>query len=208
MMLLCCLLTLPACQRRAPAPAESLAAVPLNAKVGVAAFTQPLTTSELIAGVLPEKQGRAPEDVFPQLDAFLRGALGSAKRMYVWLPKRVDGPGNIYHDSATPMALSQWVAFGRQFGVDLLLTPQIINWSQREGSAAGVTNSAHVRAEFFLIDVKKGRVLRRSIFEEKQVGLADDILRAGNFFRRGGAWVTAEELAREAALKAVKELGL
>lgn len=202
------MLLLPACQRRSPSPVEQPFAIPQDMKIGVAAFTQPLTAGELIAGNIPERQGRAPADALARLDALLHDELGRTNRLYAWLPKRLSAPTKAYRDATAPSALSGWAAFGRQFNIDFLLAPQLINWHQREGSSAGVTSSAHVRVEFFLIDVKNARVLRRSIFEEKQVGLADNILTMGDFIKRKGAWVTAEDLTREAVAKAVKELGL
>lgn len=207
-ILLTCTLLLPACQKRMSQLAEKPTAIPYDMKVGVACFSQPLTTSELIMGSLPEKQGRVPADVLPQLDATLRTDLTPTKRLYTWLPDRAENSAGVYHESGTPQALPQWIAYGRQYPIDLLLVPQIITWHQREGSGAGVTTSAHVRVEFFLIDLKNGRVLRRSIFEEKQVGLVDNMLSMGDFLKRKGAWVTAEELTREGMAKAINELGL
>lgn len=207
-MLLCCILLLPACQKRTPRGAELPSAIPYDIKVGVACFSQPLTTSELIAGHIPENQGRVPTDALVKLDAALRADLAATKRLYTWLPDRAENPNHGYHDSGTPLALAQWVAYGKQYHIDMLVVPQILNWHERQGSSAGVTSSAHVRAEFFLLDLKNGRILRRSIFEEKQVGLVDNILGVGDFLKRKGSWVEAEVLAREAMAKAIKELGL
>lgn len=208
LLILACVLILPACQKRSAPLADKTSAVPYDVIVGVACFNQPLTTSELIQGSLPEKQGRIPADVLPQLDSMLRNDLAATKRLYTWLPDRAEVPDSTYHESGTPQALPHWTAYGRQYSIDLLLVPQVINWHQREGSGAGVTHSAHVRVEFFLLDVKHGRVLRRSFFEEKQVGLVDNILSVGDFLKRKGAWVTAEDLTREGIVKALKELGL
>ena len=206
-ILLVCTLLLPACQKRMP-KAELPAAIPHDMRVGVAGFSQPITTSQLIAGSIPEAQGHVPVDVLDQLDSMLRSDLAATKRLYAWLPQKPLGDPSVYHESANPQALSQWIAFGREFNVELLLVPQVLNWHQREGSSAGVTSSAHVRAEFFLIDVRNGRVLRRSIFEEKQVGLVDNMLGMGDFLKRGARWVLAEDLTREAIAQAIKELGL
>lgn len=207
-LLLLCLMALPACQKRMAQPADKVSAVPYDIKVGVAPFSQPLTTSQLIQGSIPEAQGRVPADMFAQLDTLLRTDLAATKRLYTWLPAKGNSNAGSYHESESPQALPQWAAYGRQFGVDFLVVPQILNWHQRQGSGAGVTSSAHVRAEFFLIDVNNGRVIRRSIFEEKQVGLVDNVLGAGDFFKRGARWVLAEELTNEAIAKAIKELGL
>ena len=53
-----------------------------------------------------------------------------------------------------------------------------------------------------------GTLMNRSIFEEEQVSLTENLLTAGSFFKRKGAWVTAEELAVDGMRKAVKDMGL
>lgn len=84
----------------------------------------------------------------------------------------------------------------------------MLDWHQREGSKAGVTNAAHVRVEFFLLRVDEGEVASRSVYDEQQVGLADNLLNMGTFIKRRGQWVTAEQLAAEGMRKAVKDMGL
>ena len=100
------------------------------------------------------------------------------------------------------------MAYGKKQGAQLLLIPQVLDWHQREGSKAGVTESAHVRVEFFLLKVDDGSLMNRSIFEEKQVGLTENLLTVGSFFKRRGTWVTAEDLTVDGMRKAVKDLGL
>ena len=62
--------------------------------------------------------------------------------------------------------------------------------------------------EFFLLKVDDGTLMNRSIFEEKQVGLTENLLTVGSFFKRKGAWVTAEDLSVDGMRKAIKDLGL
>lgn len=207
LVLFTCVALLPACQSRLlNPPTEKHSSVPHDLRLGVASFVQPLNTSQLITGMLPEHQGRVPVNAFIAVDNQLRADLG--QRPYTWIPVREAAPTATLHDSATPQALPQWIAFARQHKVELLLVPYIIDWQQREGSGVGVTHPAYVKVEFYLIDARQGRLIRRSTFEERQVGLADNLLTVGAFVKRKGAWVTAEDLTREAIAKAVKELGL
>ncbi len=182
--------------------------IPLDLKVGVVPFNQPRTTSELIAGSIPPSQGVVPKDVMARLDITMRAKLFETKRNYNWLAAPLSISVSDYSEAESPKAFEFWLDYGREYKVDFLIVPQILNWHQRAGSRAGVTESAHLRAEFFLIDVRNGRIFRHSVFEEKQVGLVDDISRLGSFFKRGAGWVTAEELTEEAIEKAVVELGL
>ena len=50
--------------------------------------------------------------------------------------------------------------------------------------------------------------MSRSVFEEKQEGLVDNLMNVGTFFKRRGQWVTAEELTEDGMRKAVKDMGL
>ena len=84
----------------------------------------------------------------------------------------------------------------------------MLNWHQREGSRAGVTRPAHVRVEFFLINIQQGTVQERSVYDVEQSGLTSNLLEIGDFLKRKGGWATADELAREGMLKAVKDLML
>ncbi len=196
------------CQKSTADIERSAAVIPADARVGVVPFSAPKTTSELIVGRLPQKQGIAAPDELQGLDTLLRSSLQVIPRTYAWLPAPLSIHYAEYHDAERPQALQHWIEYGREFKVDFLLVPQILNWHQREGSRAGVTRAAHVRAEFFLIDVRGQRLFRHSVYEEEQVGLVEDFLQVGTFFKRGAGWVTAEELTQEAIAKALRELGV
>lgn len=204
-LLLACTLLLTACQKR-PEPRQSSPAY--NQRIGVVGFTQPISTSQLIRGSLPENQGRIAPDSLVALDRLLHSDLAKTKRMYSFIP--VDHVVNAtdYHESGRPQGLNYWIDFVAQYDIDLLLVPQILNWHERQGSGAGVTEPAHVRAEFYLINLKNKQIVKVVTFEEKQAGLVDNMLGVGDFFKRGGAWITAEQLTQEAILAAIKELGL
>ena len=104
--------------------------------------------------------------------------------------------------------MPRWIEYGKKQGAQVLLIPQVLDWHEREGSTAGVTQSAHVRIEFFLLRVDTGSIMDRSVFEEKQLGLSENLLNMGSFLKRKGQWVTAEDLSVESMRKAVKDLGL
>ncbi|MDR1776394.1 MAG: hypothetical protein LBR31_01020 [Desulfovibrio sp.] len=202
-----CCLSIVACAK-APRNSAEQARIPAGEVVYVAPFTQPLNTSDLVTGTIPEKQGRVPADMLPELDRTLRNVLtGQTKRAYHWLFSRTPDTSR-FHNSEQPQALPRWVEYGRRTGANLLLIPQILDWHERDGSNAGVTRAAHVRVEFFLLDVRRGLLVGRSAYEEEQVGLVDDLLNVATFIRRHGSWVTASVLAEDGMRKAVKDIGL
>jgi hypothetical protein len=71
-----------------------------------------------------------------------------------------------------------------------------------------VATSASIKVEFYLIDIARARLLKRSVFEEQQVGLSDNLLTLNKFFKRKGRWVSAAELTQEGISKAIKDFGL
>ncbi len=205
---LCLSFLLGACQKSTADVERSSSVIPLDLTIGVVPFSQPLNTSELITGYIPENQGHITSDALNELDLMLRTSLHTTGRTYSWLPAPLAINKTNFHASEIPQSLDKWIAYGQEYRVNFLLVPQVLNWHQRAGSRAGVTQSAHVRVEFFLLDIRHGRIFRRSVFEEKQLGLANDLSRVGDFLKRGGGWVKAEELTQEGIAKAIDELGL
>lgn len=185
-------------------------AVPLpDVKVGLAGAVQPMGTSDLLAGYIDERRELASPEALMRFDGeMLRLVRDNSQRQVIPVSP---GPGvdpSLARAAGRSSALAYWVEIGRKAGVDLLIVPQILNWHEREGSAAGVVSSAAVDINYYLINVKESGLLQRSHFEEKQMPLTSNLLEAGTFFKRGGKWLTAQELASESVLKMVKEFGL
>ncbi|WP_296305889.1 hypothetical protein [uncultured Desulfovibrio sp.] len=210
LLALCLALALAACTKKPRSTADIPRSLSPSYSIAVAPFTQPITTSQLIMGQLPKDQGRIAPEMLPALDMTLRDVLlTETKRQYTFIPRHAQLPDKMrYHDSNQPQALPAWVAFAKTLKTDLLLVPQVLNWHQREGSRAGVTRPAHVRVEFFLINIQQGTVQERSVYDVEQSGLTSNLLEIGDFLKRKGGWATADELAREGMLKAVKDLML
>lgn len=202
----CCLLLLSACQSTTQAPA-----VPLpDLLVGVASFTQPTRTVELLAGYVPIAQNTVQQETLYSLDTKLREMLGSTKRSYVFLTHPKNEALQASQDSqGRRSALSMWVQEAKAAGVDILLVPQVVDWRERVGGAGGVVTPAAVMVDFFLIDARgEGALLQRSHFAEEQSSLSSNLLSMGSFFKRKGQWVSAEELSMEGMARAIQEFGL
>ena len=204
------LATLAACSQRPRSTADVPVVLSHNYRVSVAPFSQPTSTAELIMGQIPEPQGTIDENDLLLLDHKLRQVLtgSNSKRNYVFLKTPAKKTSIAYHSGAQPMALKHWLAYGKEHNCDLLLVPFVLDWHQRQGSRAGVTQSAAVHVEFFLLKIATGSVMSRSIFDEKQSPLSDNFLELSSFLKRHGSWIEAEDLATEGMLKAKKELGL
>ncbi|MBQ9536813.1 MAG: hypothetical protein IJU79_03380 [Desulfovibrionaceae bacterium] len=197
------------CKRQPKSTAEVPIVLSHGYTISVAPFTQPTTPQELILGRIPEQQGVINANDLQMLDQEFKHILYSKKnRRYVFLESRLPLTSLNTHSAAQPQGLNYWVEYGRKHGADLLLVPQVLNWHEREGSRAGVTQSAWVRVEFFLLRIRTGQIMHRSIFEEKQEALTDNFLNIGSFLKRRGTWVTATDLAKDGMQKACKDLGI
>lgn len=212
--ILCALLSLlvltGGCNRKPASTADVPRSLSHQYKIAVAPFTQPRDISQLIMGQLPQPQALAARDVLIAQDRQLRDVLyTTTKRSYDFLSRTRPLPDlKRFHTSERPQALPLWVEYARKTSADILFIPQVLTWRDRQGSAAGVTEPAHVRLEFFLLNIKEGNIIGHSVYEVEQQGLTENLLNVGDFFKRQGKWVTAEELAREAMIKAVKDLNL
>ncbi|WP_300773394.1 hypothetical protein [uncultured Desulfovibrio sp.] len=210
LLALCLALFSLGCTRQPRTTADIPRSLSPSYSIAVAPFTQPISTSQLIMGEIPKNQGRIAPEMLPSLDRALRDVLlTETKRHYTFVPRHMPLPDKMrYHDSNQPQALSAWAAFAKGLKTDLLLVPQVLNWHQREGSRAGVTRPAHVRVEFFLINAQQGTILDRSVYDVEQTSLTSNLLEIGEFFKRQAGWATADELAREGMVKAVKDMTL
>ncbi len=180
--------------------------------IGVAAFTQPMQTADLLAGFLPEDTPRVNDLTKTELDAIFSDVLlKKTSRRYVDVSRYAlcrDAEPAVKSSTGRTAAMHYWTAVGRCMNVDFLLVPHIIEFRERDGGEAGVISPAKVLMDIFLIDTRNSVLIGRSHYDETQHALSENLLEAGKFVSRGGKWVTAGQLAREGMEKAVEELGL
>ena len=87
---------------------------------------------------------------------------------------------------------------GRRQGADSVLCTYIYAFRNRAGNAYGVEMPAKVSFELNLIDVSSGAILWQKDFTETQKTLNENLFDVGKFIKRGGRWITAKEMARNA----------
>ncbi|MCQ2444112.1 MAG: nucleoid-structuring protein H-NS [Mailhella sp.] len=177
--------------------------------VAVAPYTQPTQTADLLSGFIPEGQRKISAEALASLDEAFRGKLDHKGRRYVML-RLSDIQGDMARDSrGRRSALVTWAERARRAGADMIVVPQAIEIRELVGSKAGAVTSASVNEDFYLIDAREpAALLRRSHFAEEQKALSEDLTKIGKFFKRGGGWLTAGELAAEGMDKAVEAFGL
>ena len=197
-----------ACTKPRQAPPMPLA----NLNIGVGFFSQPAGPSDMLAGYVVENVERVDEKHLNEMDNVFADVLSKesknsflSKESALHCSRTV---GERDGETNNQAALRKWSAIGRCMKVDLLVVPQILELRERAGGELGVDKPAKIVMDIFLIDVRNETLIGRSRFEETQTALTSNLLEANKFFKRGGKWISASELAREGMVKAVKELRL
>lgn len=178
--------------------------------IGVAQFTQPQHTWDLLAGYIPENQPKLDSDALHALDSTFEDML------FKQTNRRYTSSGastrclelDIQNNGGSQNALEKWVNVGKCMNVDMLVVPQILAWTDRDGGEMGTDHPATVIMDIFVIDINKQRSTSRFHFDETQESLSNNLMNFGKFMNRKGKWITAHQLAEEGMRKGIKELGL
>ncbi len=84
---------------------------------------------------------------------------------------------------------------GRKLDADAVISGTIFRFRQRVGTGFSVDTPASVAFSLYLIRVTDGKMIWDGHFDETQRPLSENLLELSTFVKRGGAWLTAEELA-------------
>jgi hypothetical protein len=84
---------------------------------------------------------------------------------------------------------------GKEANADAVLTGYIYRYEERSGTNLAVKNPASVALSVHMIRVVDGIDIWSGYIDETQQALAEDLFKASDFVRRGGRWVSADEMA-------------
>ena len=87
------------------------------------------------------------------------------------------------------------VETGKKLQAGGVMSGTIHRFQQRVGTSFSVETPASVAFGVHFVSVADGRLVWFRHFDETQESLSENILRLSAFVRRGGRWLTAEELA-------------
>lgn len=110
------------------------------------------------------------------------------------------------HPEATPLEIAQ--KLGKELGADYVLVGNVWRFRERIGSSLGVAKPASVAFSLYLVDIQKGEAVWQDRFNETQQSLSENLLKAPEWFKRGGTWLKARELARYGSEGLIKDLPL
>lgn len=84
---------------------------------------------------------------------------------------------------------------GRDLKADAVIAGHVFCFRERVGYPLSVEKPASVAYGIYMVRTSDGAVLWKGIFDRTQQSLFENILQASAFFKGGGKWLTAEELA-------------
>ncbi len=147
----------------------------------------------------------------PQKDAFLTRLL--YREMVLNLDVNVIPVEETSSEFNTIVSESPGIGFrevaikvGEKLGAQAVLVGSLDKYQEREGGEYGVFSPASVAFYVELLSVPEGVLLWQSYYAETQRPLLEDVTSIGKFFKRGGRWLTADELAREGVQDVVSKL--
>ena len=98
-----------------------------------------------------------------------------------------------------PLSRRQQIArTGKRLGADGIILGHVYRFRERSGGGMASESPSSVAFDMYLIDCRQERVLWSAFYDYTQRPLSENLGGIGNFFRRGGRWATAEELAAKA----------
>ncbi|MDD5451621.1 MAG: hypothetical protein PHT49_06975 [Desulfovibrionales bacterium] len=94
---------------------------------------------------------------------------------------------------------------GEKSGADAVLYGRIFRYEEREGRTYSVQRPASVAFDLHLVRTSDGVIMWKGRFDETQTSLMENILRFPSYLKRGGKWLTADELAEEGVDKVMAD---
>jgi hypothetical protein len=100
-----------------------------------------------------------------------------------------------YAGDSQPSALKVLAKTGRMLKADMVIQGYLYRFKDRVGANYSAESAASVAFDVYLIDCVEQKLVWSGYFDQTQQALTDDLRYIGTFFRRGGRWITAEEMA-------------
>jgi hypothetical protein len=111
-------------------------------------------------------------------------------------------PGEVFDARAVASAAHQ------KFGADAVVLGNVHRFRDRSGEALGSTHPASVGFEVRIVSAPAGHLLWVGAFDQTQVALGENLLKAPQYPGGGTRWLTAEEFARWGAGLVVNQVPL
>ena len=80
---------------------------------------------------------------------------------------------------------------------EYILAVVLFCWQERKGTSLSVSEPARVGFHLHFFSSDSGKRVFEGEFLEEQIPLSENLFEIGKFIKRGGRWITAQELAGE-----------
>ena len=86
---------------------------------------------------------------------------------------------------------------GAELHADAIVVGYVYRYTERVGYDFSAEHPASVAFEIHLLNVKDGSTIWQGVFDKTQKSLMEDVFQAPSFFKGGGKWLTASQLAKQ-----------
>jgi hypothetical protein len=86
---------------------------------------------------------------------------------------------------------------GAELQADVIAVGYIYRYTERVGYDFSAERPASVAFEIHLLNVKDGSTIWHGVFDKTQKSLMENVYQAPSFFKGGGKWLTASQLAKQ-----------
>ena len=86
---------------------------------------------------------------------------------------------------------------GAELKADAIAVGYVYRFTERVGYDFSAEHPASVAFEIHLLNVKDGSTIWRGVFDKTQKSLMENVFQASSFFKGGGKWLTASQLAKQ-----------
>lgn len=189
---------------RRPCPVEKLALAP---------FQEPWACSEPMEVACPITGELYPESVLPEaarreLTTALPTAVEKVFHCTLIPPATVAGALPVRPDQSGRAVREALAQAARKVGAEAIIAGTVFRYEERIGSGAGIQKPASVYLNLYSIDAKTAKILWQGSFKETQRSLSENLFQMGDFFQRGGRWLTAAELGEAGMIKLLTRMRL
>ena len=85
---------------------------------------------------------------------------------------------------------------GAELKADIIVVGYVYRYTERVGYDFSVEHPASVAFDIHLLNAKDGSTIWRGVFDKTQKSLMEDLFQTSSFFKGGGKWLTASQLAK------------
>ena len=190
--------------KRRPCPVEKLALAPFQTPWPCAEPMEvacPITGELYPESVLPEAARRELTEALPMaVEKAFHCTLVPPATVAGALPVRPDQSGQAVREALAQAA--------RKVGAQTIIAGTVFSYRERVGTGAGIQKPASVYLNLYSIDAKTAKILWQGSFKETQRSLTENLFQMGDFFQRGGRWLTAAELGEAGMIKLLSRMKL